>query len=199
MPRFGMPVEALRAKVIDLGLNRMRTQGFDKVRLVDIAKDMGVSHAALYAHFTNRESLLDAVMERWLTETESALEAVCQGKRPALRKIEDWFLTLYKLKRTRIQTDPEPYRAFDVATTLRKPFAAAYVKRLKAQLAGLVDEAGDLLGTYSAAETAELLFEATSTFHHPSLVKHSAIHNRERLLRRLIKTLFDGLQVRDGE
>ncbi len=53
MPRTGMTAQQIRAKAIDITLACMRKHGFEKVRLSDVAKDLGVSHPAHYAHFAD--------------------------------------------------------------------------------------------------------------------------------------------------
>ena len=71
MPKTGLTAAEIRDKALDVTIEQIRRYGFDKVRLVDIAKDLGVSHAALYTHFADRGALLDAVSERWLNALES--------------------------------------------------------------------------------------------------------------------------------
>ena len=60
MPKTGLSAAEIRDKAIEVTVEQMRRHGFDRVRLVDIAKDLGVSHAALYSHFADRRALLDA-------------------------------------------------------------------------------------------------------------------------------------------
>jgi AcrR family transcriptional regulator len=43
--------------------------------MTEIAKAAGVSRVTLYAHFPSREALLDALLERTITEIDAALEA----------------------------------------------------------------------------------------------------------------------------
>ena len=193
MPRFGLPPEELRTKVIDLGLARMRQQGFDKVRLVDIAKDLGVSHAALYTHFVDRSALLDAITERWLGESSTILDKIRLGRKAPLQKIEEWFVAMYQLKRERMLSDPEPYRAFDLAASLDKPFVQKYLKQTKLDLEQMLKELNPRSSSSSAKQTAEVLFEATIGFHHPKLIMQTAPQDREPLLRKIVQSLLKGL------
>src|ERR1700760_1231017 len=116
MPRTGLTADELRASAITCAQDRIRTQGFDKVRLTDVAHDLGVSHVALYAHFANKEALLDAVLERWLTETTAALDEVCRSRRKPRHKLEHWFVLQYTTKRARATGDRATYGAFETAT-----------------------------------------------------------------------------------
>ena len=197
MPRTGMSAEAIRDKAIQATLTRMRLFGFEKVNLSDVAKDLGVSHAALYAHFTDKAALLDAVTERWLRETDAVLEAVCLAKGEPIRKIERWFVKMYRLKRQRALSDPEPYRAFEVAAQLSKPFVVAHLLTVHRQLTELISEASGCLTDSTPARQAELLYEAMAAFHHPKLVLQHAAEERERLLKRVLHTMLAGLGLSD--
>ncbi|WP_127354716.1 TetR/AcrR family transcriptional regulator [Actinacidiphila soli] len=43
--------------------------------MTEVAKAAGVSRVTLYAHFTSREALLDALLQRTIAEIDAALEA----------------------------------------------------------------------------------------------------------------------------
>src|SRR5271155_2724206 len=106
MPKTGLTAEAVRDKAIEVTIEQMRRHGFDRVRLVDIAKDLGVSHAALYTHFADRSALLDAVSERWVNALETSLEAICRKDKDPVSKIHEWFQKLYSAKRAKALNDP---------------------------------------------------------------------------------------------
>jgi AcrR family transcriptional regulator len=193
MPRTGMTAQEIRAKATDVTLARMRRHGFEKVRLSDVAKDLGVSHAALYAHFVDKAALLDAVTERWFNETDALLEEVCLAKKKPLQKIHDWFLKRYQIKRERALCDPELYRAFDVSAALRKPFVVAHLATMNRQLVGLVEEAAGRLGGDAPERQATLLFEAMSAFYHPKLVAEHYGEDRELLLKSVLDAMLIGM------
>ncbi len=193
MPRTGMTAQEVRARATDITLAHMRRHGFEKVRLIDVAKDLGVSHAALYTHFADKNALLDAVTERWLDEADALLETICSAKKDPLQKIRDWFLTLYRVKRERVLRDPELYRAFDMAASLRKPFVIAHLATVNRQLVGLVEEAAGALGSDAPQRQAALLYEATSAFHHPKLMAEHFEENREPLLKRILDAMLTGM------
>ncbi len=81
MPRTGLTSEQLKAKAIDCAIAQMKLVGFQRVTLSDIAKDLGVSHAALYGHFADKSALFDAVSERWLLKIDAEQETLCTAKR----------------------------------------------------------------------------------------------------------------------
>ncbi len=193
MPRIGLSAPVVRAKAIDITLAQMRRHGFERVRLRDVAGELGVSHVALYAHFADKAALLDAVTERWLDEVGAALAAIGSSPNSPTEKIRAWFVTFYRLKRERILHDPELYRAFDAAAQGRKPVFAAHLATLKGQLVALVAGAAEQLGSDSAPDTAALLFEATTAFHHPKLMAERCGEDREAVLLEILDAMLLGI------
>lgn len=194
MPRTGMPAAELKDRAIDIALARVQRDGFERVRLSDVARALGVSHAALYAHFDGRGALLDAVTARWLAETETALQAICDADGAPLERIEQWLVERYRRKRGRALAEPEVYRAFDAASALRKPHVQAHLAAIRGQLAALFTAAALPVGT--PEEQATLLLEATAAFHHPKLIADHADQDREPLLRRIARAMLISLGAR---
>ena len=200
MPRTGMTAQEIREKAIDCAIARIRRQGFEKVRLVDIAKDLGVSHVALYSHFVDKSALLDAVSERWLTELDAKQEVICQMPLSPLERIEAWLLNLHRAKREKVMQDPELYKAFNLASEAMKPFVKAHLETSNRQLATMVKEAMALKlfypieGTAMTVETmVNMIMSATIGFHHPKLVLEHWGEDREDALKSLLHIVFRGI------
>lgn len=192
MPRTGLSAEEIKTRATDVALARMRLLGVDKVRITDVAKELGVSHAALYAHFTDKAALLDAVTERWLCEIEQALAVVASAGGDPATRMHQWLVRLYQMKRKRALDDPEPHRAFDVAAALDKPFIIAHLNNLLRQLAGLFKEAGAKFDG-DADLNARLIYTTTAAYHHPTLVAQTAHTDHEPMLRQIIKLTLLGM------
>jgi AcrR family transcriptional regulator len=195
VPRTGLPADQLKMKAIAATLARMRLVGFEKVRLSDVARDIGISHAALYAHFTDKAALLDAVTEQWLCAAKAATVSIGDSHQPAERRIVEWFVRLYQIKRTRALDDPELYRAFDIATALDKPFVIAHLDGLLDQLSELVSKAGLDLGVETPRQTAILLYRATAAFHHPTMIAQTFQDDLETDLRKIVDLLLRGIKA----
>ena len=80
MPRTGLTSEEIKEKALQITEEKIRHYGFEKFRLTDIAKELKVSHAALYNHFPDKAALLDAISERWLTRMDTILKLITQKK-----------------------------------------------------------------------------------------------------------------------
>jgi AcrR family transcriptional regulator len=197
MPRTGLTAAEIREKAIDATVARMRENGFDRVRLTDIARDLGVSHAALYAHFADKTALLDAVSERWLREIDKNLEAVCRKRREPTDKILSWMLLLHRAKVAKVLHDPELYKAFDLSTAVQKPFAQQHLDTIRGQLVELVREAiaKRRLRDADPEAMAQVISESLMAFHHPKLVAQHIGEKREPLLRRVLEIVLKGLNL----
>ena len=198
MPRTGLTADEIRNSAIDAALVKIREVGFEKVRLSDIAKELNVSHAALYTHFKNKSDLLDAVSERWLLELDEKLENICRRQKDPCEKIHEWALEIHRAKLEKVRCDPELYRAFDEAAKESKPFVKNHLETIRRQLLNLVEEAIEKRGLPkdSAEETMKIIGAAVISFHHPRLVAQFIDENRENLLRRVIDSVLTGLGLK---
>lgn len=198
MPRTGLTPSEIREKSIDLTMAMMRKEGFDKVRLTDIAKELGLSHAALYAHFKDKTALLDAVSERWLVQIDEDLEAVCRKQKEPTEKIVLWMLTLHRAKIAKVLHDPELYKAFDISTSVQKAFTKRHMESMRNQLLGLVEEAITKRRLRDADPEAmvTILQQSTLAFHHPKMVAQYIHEKREPLLKAVLESVLKGLNLK---
>jgi AcrR family transcriptional regulator len=198
MPRTGLTASEIKEKAIDATMAKMRENGFDKVRLTDIAKELGLSHAALYSHFKDKTALFDSVSERWLHEINKSLEAVCRETQEPTEKILSWMLTLHRAKLAKVLHDPELYKAFDLSMAVEKPFARQHMETIHAQLVGLIKEviAARSLRGADPETMADVVQESLMAFHHPRLVAEYVHENREPLLRLVLESVLKGLNLK---
>ena len=197
MLKTGLKPSEIRKKAIELAEIRISKHGFAKIRLIDVAKDIGISHAALYQHFSDRSSLLEAVTEKWLLLIDTELEKVSKKKGNPLDLIVNWFITLHRLKKKKVSLDPELYKAFDSAVESRKPCIVEHLKNSKIQLTFLVERAisEGMMQDVTAGKVVEICFLSTVYFHHPKLVANNLHLNQENLLKEILKLVLDGLKI----
>ncbi|MEO8240749.1 MAG: TetR/AcrR family transcriptional regulator [bacterium] len=190
MPKTGLSPDDLRDKALEVALQQIRVQGVEKVRLAGVAKAMGVSHAALYAYFTDKEALLDAATDRWLTHLEAVVEARLAEMTDPEARLKQWFVQRYVEKRARALADPEPYRAYSLAATTEKVFLRRHIAKMRARLTELLGEAG--LG---GVAQAQLLQDATQGFNHPALIIAGAAVDRSGDLIHLLDAMIAGIRA----
>ena len=196
MPRTGLTKDQLKDRLIGLTEKKIRDEGFKRLKLTQLANDLGISHAALYKHVSGREALLDLVSEKWLLEIDCRLKEISQEAIEAYDLLLKWFGTYHQLKRGKVQKDPEIYKTFNLAVEKKKDFVQTHLDELNDQLAHIVRRGKDV-GMYSQLSTratVKLLMDSTTSFHHPVLVAEQQDRDRGGELERLLGTLVRGLK-----
>ena len=90
-----------QSAIFDSAIKVIREKGFHRMRMVDIAKEAGISYGLVYHYFKNKESLINDILNQWWEELYRFLETV--GKEESefhekLKKIILYFLDLYQQK-----------------------------------------------------------------------------------------------------
>src|SRR5215471_15060903 len=63
-PRVRRTVEEAREAILAAAEHRLIASGPDAVRVQTVARDVGITDAAVHYHFGNREGLIDALLRR---------------------------------------------------------------------------------------------------------------------------------------
>lgn len=72
-------------RILEASEGVLRRFGPAKATVVDVARELGVSHGSVYRHFPSKAALRDAVAERWLASVLEPLAEVADWERPAPR------------------------------------------------------------------------------------------------------------------
>ena len=196
MPRTGLTSAEIRERAIDVAQAQLRKHGFEKLRFSEVAKGIGVSHAALYAHFKDKSDLLDALTERWLMQMDAALDAVCEGPGNAVKRIEKWYATVHEYKVAKVMNDPALFSAFEWTEAQKKRASQVHMANLHRQITGLLKEAyaAKLLTKYSVDKARTILREGMVGFYHPRILVLHLGERREGNLKATLETLLRGLR-----
>ncbi|MEV7044565.1 TetR family transcriptional regulator [Amycolatopsis sp. NPDC051061] len=145
----------------------LRRHGAGKAGVVDVARALGVSHAAVYRYFTSKTALRDAVARRFLNRSRAELVAIADGPGPAPERLKAWLWHVFTTKRAAVTADPELFETYRTLLGEEATAAGEHVTDLLSQLTRIV--AG--FGVPQPERTAWAVFDATTSFHHPA---HSA-------------------------
>mgnify|MGYP001605234215 CR=1 FL=1 len=63
-----------RQRILEVAEDVFRRFGPQKTNVVDVARELGVSHGSVYRHFASKAELRDAVVEAWLRRVVDPLE-----------------------------------------------------------------------------------------------------------------------------
>ena len=150
----------------------VRRFGPGKATVVDVARALGVSHAAVYRHFASKAALREAVVGRWVGRTMPPLRAIAADRGdPPPRRLRRFIDALVAGKRWRAADDPELFAAFRTLAGETRAVTEAHVAELVALAAAVVAD-GMADGSFApggepvAAGRAVLM--ATARFHHPA-------------------------------
>ena len=158
-----------RDRILNTAEEVIRRFGPDKATVVDVARALGVSHAAVYRHVATKAELRDLVVSRWVETIMPSLRAVAAQKGPAPARLRKLFDTLVAAKRRRAAEDPELFAAYRTLAKDAQSVAALHVDEL-IQLAATIIRAGVKDGTFRNVDpvaAARGVLVATSRFHHP--------------------------------
>src|SRR5437764_358225 len=82
MPRSSAELGPLRPRAVEVALAMFVDRGFAETSMRDIAGRLGVTTAALYYHFENKDDLLVAAVTPALDELEQLINGRTAARRP---------------------------------------------------------------------------------------------------------------------
>lgn len=148
----------------------IRRFGPNKATVVDVARALGVSHAAVYRHVATKAELRDLVVRRWVEVTMPPLRAIAAKSGPAALRLRRFFDALMAGKRKRAREDPELFAAYRILAADAESAVTAHVDEL-VSLVTTVIQSGVDEGTFRSADpvkTGRAVLWATMRFHHPA-------------------------------
>ncbi|NIZ08556.1 TetR/AcrR family transcriptional regulator [Pseudooceanicola sp. HF7] len=168
MPRTGLNAGELKERAVAVASERMAVMGCDKFRVTDVAGALGVSHAALYAHFSGKAALIDAVVDDWLDHSRVPLAEIVAGEGPAQERLRLWALTRLRLKREAARKEPHLFAAFDLLSHRLREVVLHHIAHQRLEITTLLAEAYPALPDPEHA--AKVVQAALVGYSHPKLV-----------------------------
>lgn len=104
--------------ILDSALAVFRQYGFHKTSMLDIAQAAGVSRAALYLHFTNKEDVFRSGAIRTHSTVMRTVEAELSGQANVLDRIENALVAYFTGLVEQLSTSPHGAELFDASAEL---------------------------------------------------------------------------------
>lgn len=161
-------------QILDAADDVLRRFGPRKATVVDVARELGVSHGTVYRHFDTKAALHEAITSRWVERVTFPLAEISEKKTDPKLRLREWFETLMNIKSEKVKDDPEMFASYsilaqNVADHVVFEHLETMVKQVEMILRdGCVDGSFDI---EDCAATAQSLFDATIRYHHPLHVK----------------------------
>jgi AcrR family transcriptional regulator len=168
-----MAVPLTREQILDTTEQVLRRFGLEKTSVVDVARELGVSHGTLYRHFPSKAALKEAVAERWLHEVSAPLAAIIEKDGSSLVKTRMWVEKLIDIKQSKASEDPELFAMYNALAEESVESIGKHINELISQLTKIVEQ-GIQTGEFQndeARQQASAIFYATARFHNPALAK----------------------------
>ena len=159
-----------RDRILATAEDVIRRFGPAKATVVDVARALGVSHAAVYRHVATKAELRDLVVSRWVETTMPRLRAVAARPGPAPQRLQRLIDALIAVKRRRAADDPELFAAYRTLAADARSVVDAHVNELVALAATVIGD-GVKEGTFRTVDpvaAGRAVLFATSRFHHPA-------------------------------
>jgi AcrR family transcriptional regulator len=175
----------------------VRRFGPAKATVVDVARALGVSHAAVYRHVATKALLRDLVVARWLEATMPPLRAIASRPGPAPQRLRQFFDALIAVKRRRATGDPELFAAKRILAAQARSVVDAHLDEL-VELIALILRSGVQEGSFRAVDpvaTGQAMLSATSRFHHPAHAAEWADPGVDAAFNGVWQLVMDGLCV----
>ena len=186
-----------RDRIVATAEDVIRRFGPAKATVVDVAKALGVSHAAVYRHVATKAELRDLVVSRWVETTMPPLRAIAMQRTAAPKRLRQLLDALIAVKRRRAADDPELFAAYRTLATDAQSVVDAHVSELVALTASVIRDGvkdGTFRNVDPEAAGRAVLF-ATSRFHHPAHAPEWDDPTIDATYKDVWQMLMDGLKA----
>jgi len=200
MPKPPIP-EATDARILGLAVAQIRLIGANRVTVVSIAREAGMSHANVYRYFPSKEALIDAVTDQWLKPVEAGLRDIADAPDPSYDKIERMLSVLHRAYRDKLEGDPQIFQMFVDAADGDRGIARRHRNRVQSEFQRVIEEgmANRVFESGDTRRALALVFDAAHRFLHPAAARRDVAVTRpqidarfERVSRMVMRALTMG-------
>jgi len=189
----------IRSQILDAAEQRLRTYGYGKTTMVEIATDVGMSAANLYRYFENKLDIGAALAQRCFSVRFDVLqEVVEQQDISATAKLEAFVITTLRYTHTQFGEAPKVNELVDIIVAERCEVIQAKIEN-DLKLINVILESGVQSGEFvidNIQTTAQAIQHATVKFSVPLFMSMYPLEEFEQHARNLVKLLVQGLSAK---
>jgi len=188
--------EQIRTDILDAAEKRLRTYGYGKTTMAEIATDVGMSAANLYRYFDNKLDIGAALAQRCFSERRTILQAVVE--RPSLsatQKLEEFVIANLRYTHTQFSEAPKVNELVDIIIAERCEIIQAKIETDLRLINSILHE-GIQSGEFAidnSEDTAMAVLHATVKFSVPLFMTMYPLAEFEQHARNLVALLVKGL------
>ncbi|MCI4665228.1 MAG: TetR family transcriptional regulator [Neomegalonema sp.] len=184
-------------RILSAAVEMLRRYGPEKTTVRDVAGALGVTHAAIYRHFSSKNDLRAAVAEQWLSAFRAPLQEIVERTAlPAEERIALWIQTMFLEKRRRAAEEPELFQTYVKIFAADAGALDGHHERLKAQLSAILAQ-GVAEGQLKLSDpdwAAHAVWDAVACFRAPHFAAQWAGPSAEPRLARVIHLIQAALK-----
>lgn len=187
-----------RELILETAKTLLRRFGEDKMTVVDIARNLGMSHANVYRYFRSKNEIFDAIIDQWLSKIEAFVDEIAQRPDSAANRIEAVVLELHRKRRQKLQEDAAVFETYQRVIESRPDVVAKRRETIFNVFKKLI-ESGIERGEFSSVdsqEAATILRDATALFLHPLMIPTALNEDLEQRARNVVGCILSGFSPR---
>jgi len=190
-----------REMILDTALRLLRRHGGDKLTVVDIAREMGMSHANVYRFFKNKAEILDVITDDWLSKIEAFIEEIAHRPVSAAQRIEAIVMELHRKRRLKLIEDAEVFEMYRQVAEMRPDFQAKRRQKILDMFQRLIVD-GIASGEFKpvdSVEAATVLKDATSLFLHPLMIPTAVNEKTDARAQHVVRYIIAGFSANGAD
>jgi AcrR family transcriptional regulator len=186
-----------RVSIVETARAHLRRFGEDRMTIIGIARELGMSHANVYRYFGGKTEIVEAVLDAWLSRVESFIREVANRDGTASARIEAVVIELHRRRMVKFRQEPALYESFRRVIVSRSDAVERRQEKVAAVFRSLIEEgieAGEFRPVDSI-EAATVLEDATAFFLHPAVMPSALDYRGEERARRVVRHVLAGFAV----
>lgn len=189
----------IRTDILDAAEKRLRTYGYGKTTMAEIATDVGMSAANLYRYFDNKLDIGAALAQRCFDTRFTLLQAVAERTDiNAIQKLEEFVVTNLRYTHTQFSETPKVNELVDIIMAERCDLIQAKIETDLRLLKRILQD-GMEHGEFEISDlttTAEAVLHAITKFSVPLFMTMYPLDEFEHHARNLVALLVRGLSAK---
>jgi AcrR family transcriptional regulator len=181
------------ATILESAKAQIRRFGETKTNVTDVARDLGVSHAALYRFYRSKSAMMDAIVQEAMDDEAQLAAQYIETDGPPTERLTAMLFDLHRRKRDRFVGDREIHDLYRRIVVDRPDMITTYAERITNLIERLIDKAVRR-GEWHIDDinvAAGVVRDAVTVYVHPAFVAQLVTANApvEAMLRATVTTL----------
>ena len=171
----GPSEHANRSRILNAANSRFKNFGYEKTRVSQIARDIGISKAYIYKLFESKQALGDAVCRDRLTEILQHLDECVAAEKTASGKLRKLYAILVSDSVQSFFSDRTLYEICAISALDQWPSTVEFIAGVEDRLTAILQmgrEVGEFERKTPLADVRSAIGRATMSLTHPMMLQY---------------------------